>query len=32
VYRGAINNQGPTKARSVHIQQVEKVMKLELVR
>jgi hypothetical protein len=31
VYVGAINNQGPTKGRSVHIQQVEKVMKLELV-
>lgn len=31
VYVGAINNQGPTKARSIHIQQVEKVMNLELV-
>jgi hypothetical protein len=31
VYVGAINNQGPPKGRSVHIQQVEKVMKLELV-
>jgi hypothetical protein len=31
VYVGAINNQGPTKGRSVHIQQIEKVMNLELV-
>jgi hypothetical protein len=31
VYRGAINNQGPTKGRAAHIQQVEKVMDVELV-
>jgi len=31
VYIGAIVNQGQTKARSVHIQQVENVMGLELV-
>jgi hypothetical protein len=31
VYIGAIQNQGPTKSRSVHIQQVESTMKLELV-
>jgi hypothetical protein len=31
VYVGAIQNQGPTRARAVHIQQVEAVMDLELV-